>query len=77
MINEKVIIFTSPDGNVDIKIDSSNRMKTITSLSAAMCGAFNLAGEHEKEVLSTISKIALQQLHDYGDDSLLSESDFQ
>lgn len=70
MNNEKVIIFADANGIVDIKIDSKNRMRTITSLSAAMCGAFNLAGEHEKEVLNALSKIALQQVH------MQSENDF-
>lgn len=63
MNNDKVIIIADQSGVVDIKIDSKNRMHTITSLSAAMCGAFNLAGEHEKEVLNALSKIALKQLH--------------
>lgn len=42
------------DGNVDIRIDEEQYRSIMTSLSQAMCGAFDVAGEHEEEVYRTI-----------------------
>lgn len=45
---------TLDDGQVDIRINEEKYHFIMTSLSQAMCGAFDVAGEHEEEVVHTI-----------------------
>ena len=45
---------TLDDGQVDIRINEEQYHFIMTSLSQAMCGAFDVAGEHEEEVFRTI-----------------------
>lgn len=45
---------TLGDGQVDIRINEEQYHFIMTSLSQAMCGAFDVAGEHEEEVFRTI-----------------------
>lgn len=45
---------TLDNGQVDIRINEEKYHFIMTSLSQAMCGAFDVAGEHEEEVFRTI-----------------------
>ena len=45
---------TLDDGQVDIRINEEKYHFIMTSLSQAMCGAFDVAGEHDDVVFRTI-----------------------
>ena len=49
-----VNIIEGERGKVEIRINQSQYRPIIMSLSQAMCGAFDVAGEHENEVFLTI-----------------------
>lgn len=55
-----ITIRASSDGRVELAIDEKQRRLIVTSLAAAMCGAFDVAGEHEKEVMDTLRTVAAE-----------------
>lgn len=50
----------SSDGTVELSIDQKQRRLVVASLAAAMCGAFDVAGEHEQEVMNTLRLVAAE-----------------
>ena len=44
-------------GRIEIIIDKEHYRPLMTSLSQAMCGAFDIAGEHDKVVYRTIREL--------------------
>lgn len=58
--NPPVILKTFTDGSVQCILDEENLGETIVYLSQAVCGAWDVAGEHENEVRETLSHMALQ-----------------
>ena len=65
-----VVIHTFTDGTVECIINKENRGPALAYLSQAVCGAFDVAGEHEKEVRKTLCTMARQMA-----DSILYEND--
>ena len=58
--NPPVILKTFTDGNVECILDEEHLGETVVYLSQAVCGAFDVAGEHENEVRDALSTMALQ-----------------
>lgn len=55
-----VEITAYPNGKVRIHIDKEMNRQILVSLSQAVCGAFDVAGEHEKEVMDTMTRMAMR-----------------
>lgn len=55
-----ITIRASSDGTVELSIDQNQRRLVVASLAAAMCGAFDVAGEHEQEVMNTLRMVAAE-----------------
>ena len=55
-----VILKTFTDGSVECILDEEHLGETVVYLSQAVCGAFDVAGEHENEVRDALSTMALQ-----------------
>lgn len=47
-------------GDIEIIVDPEQYRPIMASLSQAMCGAFDVAGEHEKIVFRTIRELTLR-----------------
>lgn len=58
--NPPVILKTYTDGSVQCILDEEHLGETLAYLSQAVCGAFDVAGEHENEVREALSTMALQ-----------------
>ena len=52
--NALIQVIEKDKGRIEIIIDKEQYRPLMTSLSQAMCGAFDVAGEHEEEVFHTI-----------------------
>lgn len=46
------------DGRLSAAIEEDRRREVIISYSQLLCGAFDLAGEHEAEVIETMARLA-------------------
>lgn len=46
------------DGRLSAAIEEDRRREVITSYSQLLCGAFDIAGEHEAEVIETMARLA-------------------
>ena len=46
------------DGRLSAAIEEDRRREVITSYSQRLCGAFDIAGEHEAEVVETMARLA-------------------
>ena len=46
------------DGRLSAAIEEDCRREVITSYSQLLCGAFDIAGEHEAEVVETMARLA-------------------
>lgn len=46
------------DGRLSAAIEEHRRREVITSYSQLLCGAFDIAGEHEAEVIETMARLA-------------------
>lgn len=53
-----VTIIATEDGRMELRIDEKQKRMVVTSFSTAMCGAFDIAGEHEASVIATLRTIA-------------------
>lgn len=58
--NPPVILKTFTDGSVECILDEEHLGETVVYLSQAVCGAFDVAGEHENEVREALSTMAQQ-----------------
>ncbi len=58
-----VIVNTFTDGTVECIFDEEHHGQVIAYLSQAMCGAFDVAGEHEAEVRNTLTIMARQMAY--------------
>ena len=55
---------TLDDGQVDIRINEEKYHFIMTSLSQAMCGAFDIAGEHDRLVYRAIRELTLRGIRE-------------
>ena len=46
------------DGRLSAAIEEDRRREVITSYLQLLCGAFDIAGEHEAEVIETMARLA-------------------
>lgn len=46
------------DGRLSAAIEEDRRREVITSYSQLLCSAFDIAGEHEAEVIETMARLA-------------------
>lgn len=58
-----VTIIATEDGRMELRIDEKQKRMVVTSFSTAMCGAFDIAGEHEASVIATLRTIAADYAH--------------
>lgn len=62
-----VKIVADYDGDVHIEVSDASRHKTMTSLSQAVCGAFDIAGEHDKEVMEAMTSFVKKSMKEEKD----------
>ncbi|WP_296954691.1 hypothetical protein [uncultured Dialister sp.] len=60
--NPLVNVTAHKDGHISIEMDKARCHYLIASLSQAMCGSFDVAGEHESEVFDVITGLAVKNL---------------
>lgn len=60
-----VVIHAFSDGSVECVFDEAHYGETIAYLSQAVCGAFDVAGEHEKEVREALCLMAQDMTASY------------
>lgn len=55
-------VWQNDQGQIEIRVNKEDYRAIIASLSQAMCGAFDVAGEHENVVMATIRELAFQSM---------------
>lgn len=58
--NALIQVIEHDKGNIEIIVDPEQYRPIMASLSQAMCGAFDVAGEHEEIVYRTIRELAIR-----------------
>lgn len=60
--NAPVTVIAHRDGHISIALDKNRCSYVVASLSQALCGSFDVAGEHENEVFRVISGLAVRNI---------------
>lgn len=60
--NAPVTVTAHRDGHISIALDKERCSYVVASLSQALCGSFDVAGEHENEVFRVISSLAVRNI---------------
>ena len=55
-------VWQNEEGQIEIRVNKEDYRVIMTSLSQAMCGAFDVAGEHEHVVMDTIRELVFQSM---------------
>lgn len=55
-------VWQNEQGQIEIRVNKEDYRAIMASLSQAMCGAFDVAGEHEEQVMATIQAMALRSI---------------
>ena len=62
--NALIQVIEKDKGKVEIIIDKEQYRPLMTSLSQAMCGAFDIAGEHDRLVYRAIRELTLRGIRE-------------
>lgn len=60
--NAPVTVTAHRDGHISIALDKERCSYVVASLSQALCGSFDVAGEHENDVFRVISGLAVRNI---------------